>query len=102
MSVKIEKRKATDLGPGSISPTAVEADVSPYAGTPGRGPEGRTCRRCDCLQIGRIGRAEKKHPFCRLVADRMGPMFDGDRPKIWTGTKACEHYRPISGLGYLG
>jgi len=58
--------------PDPVARVAVEANVSPYAGTPGRGPEGRTCRRCGCLQIGRIGRAEKKAPLLPLGSGSHG------------------------------
>jgi hypothetical protein len=90
---------AGEPAPALIAGVAAEASVSPYAGTPGLGPPGKTCRMCNCLQHGAIGRREKSHPFCRLVADRMGPARTEHRPKVWTGKNACEHYRPISGFG---
>ena len=72
--------------------------ISPYAGTPGRGPAGKTCRQCHFLVVETIGRWEKKHPFCRVLADLTGPMANSSRPKVWTGTKACEHYEKIPGM----
>lgn len=66
-----------------------------YAGTPGNGPAGTTCKRCLHLVLGTLGRSEKSHPFCRLVADAQGPMATAYRPRVWTGTKSCERYKPI-------
>jgi hypothetical protein len=62
-----------------------------YAGTPGKGPAGKTCKRCQHITHGGIGRAEHANPQCILV-----PI--AERRKLWTGKPACEHWEPISGL----
>lgn len=63
-----------------------------YAGTPGKGPEGMTCKDCNYLVRNQLhGIRAKAANYCRLIAS-------GDRENLWTGTKACEHFEPNPGL----
>lgn len=76
----------------SRNQTAPQRVGRQYAGTPGKGPKGKTCKQCQHVYHGREGRAERAFPKCLLV-----PV--AQRLKLWTGKPACEHWEPISGLG---
>jgi hypothetical protein len=60
---------------------------SAYAGAPGSGPRGKTCRQCAQYVI--TGRA-KKHRKCGLINWTNGAATD-----IKAKTPACNHYSVI-------
>jgi hypothetical protein len=58
-----------------------------YAGPPGSGPEGATCRTCAHKTYSDLHNRPPKHPKCGLV-----PFTSGDATTIRTGTPACLRY----------
>lgn len=57
-----------------------------YAGTPGKGPTGRTCKSCAHKIYSAPHKA--KHPKCNLAQ-----WTSGDATTIKTSTPACEKYK---------
>lgn len=58
-----------------------------YAGTPGAGPAGMTCRKCRYLHRSSRSR-EKMTCSCQLVEIAV-------RETLWPGTAACEKFEGI-------
>lgn len=60
-----------------------------YAGTPGRGPAGKTCRTCAWKTYGAAHKS--KHPKCGKAN-----WTHGDATTIRTSTPACQFYEEDS------
>lgn len=77
---------STDLWGNPIPPERTTGKLRGYAGNPGRGPKGETCRTCEFYRH-RLGRYRK----CGLL-ERVwthGPGTD-----ILAGSPACQFWKP--------
>ena len=72
------------------APPKKRMDAAPagYAGTPGKGPEGETCKTCD---HNRVRHFSKTYHKCELMRIH---WTGGRRTDILVNSKACEKFEP--------